>query len=107
MVIREISGLSVTETASDSMLKPRRANRPDTRARTPGWFSTSTVIVCCCCSCAMIELLIRGIILLVLVIDLLHHCFSRPAGRSAEGQFRRVRSVPDQMLGNVCRRATP
>ena len=33
-------------TASDSMLKPRRANRPATRVRTPGLFSTSTDSVC-------------------------------------------------------------
>src|SRR2546426_11114886 len=34
-------------TASDSMLKPRRANRPVTRASTPGRFSTRAVMVCC------------------------------------------------------------
>jgi len=42
MVIREISACSVGPTASDSMLKPRRLNRPAIRARTPGLFSTST-----------------------------------------------------------------
>src|SRR5262249_13979280 len=47
IVMRETVGSSVMLTASDSMLKPRRANRPQTRARTPGWFSTRAVIVCC------------------------------------------------------------
>ncbi len=42
MVIRDTSGCSVSPTASESMLKPRRANRPATRARMPGLFSTST-----------------------------------------------------------------
>src|SRR6185437_3394838 len=42
MVIRDISGCSVGPTANDSMLKPRRLNSPDTRASTPGLFSTST-----------------------------------------------------------------
>ena len=42
---------SVGPTASDSMLKPRRENRPETRASTPGLFSTSTESVCCS-SCA-------------------------------------------------------
>ncbi len=46
MVMREISGCSVSPTASESMLKPRRENRPATRARTPGLFSTSTESVC-------------------------------------------------------------
>src|SRR5215475_12739107 len=50
MVMREISGCSVGPTASDSMLKPRRLNSPDTRARTPGLFSTRTdsvwVVIC-------------------------------------------------------------
>src|SRR5262249_21156019 len=42
IVIREISACSVGPTASDSMLNPRRLNSPDTRASTPGLFSTST-----------------------------------------------------------------
>src|SRR6185295_4758747 len=42
MVIRDMSGCSVGPTASDSMLKPRRLNNPETRASTPGSFSTST-----------------------------------------------------------------
>src|SRR6185437_12361493 len=42
MVIRDISGCSVGPTANDSMLKPRRLNSPDTRASTPGLFSTNT-----------------------------------------------------------------
>src|SRR4051812_38332074 len=46
-VIRETVGSSVMLTASDSILKPRRANRPVTRARTPGRFSTKAVMVCC------------------------------------------------------------
>src|SRR5439155_27283885 len=46
MVIREISGCSVSPTDSESMLNPRRANRLATRARMPGVFSTSTERVC-------------------------------------------------------------
>src|SRR5215213_9858144 len=46
MVIRETSSCSVGPTASDSMLKPRRLNRPAIRASTPGLFSTSTERVC-------------------------------------------------------------
>src|SRR5437879_3255649 len=34
-------------TARDSILNPRRENSPDTRARTPGVFSTSALMVCC------------------------------------------------------------
>ena len=45
-VIREVSGSSVGPTASVSMLKPRRLNRPAIRARTPGWFSTSSERMC-------------------------------------------------------------
>ena len=45
-VIREISGCSVGPTARESMLKPRRENRPAMRARTPGLFSTRTDRVC-------------------------------------------------------------
>ena len=37
-----IDSLAVGPTASDSMLNPRRLNRPAIRARTPGLFSTST-----------------------------------------------------------------
>lgn len=33
-------------TARESMLNPRRVNRPETRDKTPGLFSTSTVSVC-------------------------------------------------------------
>src|SRR5689334_13133611 len=47
IVIRETVGSSVMLTASDSMLNPRRENNPETRASTPGLFSTSAVIVCC------------------------------------------------------------
>src|SRR5215472_3005278 len=46
IVIREISSCSVGPTASESMLKPRRENRPAIRTRTPGLFSTSTDKVC-------------------------------------------------------------
>src|SRR5947209_808957 len=46
IVMREISSCSVGPTARDSMLKPRRANRPATRTSTPGLFSTSTDSVC-------------------------------------------------------------
>ena len=42
IVIREMPGCSVGPTASDMMLKPRRENRPETRASTPGLSSTST-----------------------------------------------------------------
>src|SRR3954453_16511449 len=38
--MRDVVGSSVGPTASVSMLKPRRANRPATRASTPGLFST-------------------------------------------------------------------
>src|ERR1044072_8157933 len=41
-VMRDTSGFSVGPPASDSMLKPRRENRPATRASTPGLFSTRT-----------------------------------------------------------------
>ena len=40
--MHERSGRSVGPTASDSMLKARRANRLETRVSTPGVFSTST-----------------------------------------------------------------
>src|SRR6266536_1428776 len=42
IVMREISSCSVGPTASESMLKPRRANKPAIRTSTPGLFSTST-----------------------------------------------------------------
>src|SRR3712207_4317989 len=42
IVIRDRSGFSVGPTARDSMLKPRRLNRAETRARTPDLFSTRT-----------------------------------------------------------------
>src|SRR5215207_5189798 len=42
IVMREISVVSVGPTASESMLKPRRMNRLETRASTPGVFSTKT-----------------------------------------------------------------
>src|SRR6516165_8074347 len=46
IVMREISSCSVGPTASESMLKLRRANSPAIRTRTPGLFSTSTDSVC-------------------------------------------------------------
>src|SRR5690349_16225895 len=46
MVIRDTSGCSVGPTARESMLKPRRLNRPAMRASTPGLFSTRTLSVC-------------------------------------------------------------
>src|ERR1700678_2067542 len=46
IVMREISACSVGPTASDSMLNPRRENRPAIRTRTPGLFSTRTERVC-------------------------------------------------------------
>ena len=45
-VKREMSGSSVGPTVSVSMLKPRRANRPAIRARTPGLFSTRIERMC-------------------------------------------------------------
>ena len=39
------SGSCVVPTARESILKPRRKNRPDTRERTPGSLSTSTPTV--------------------------------------------------------------
>ena len=42
IVIRLKRSSSVGATASEKMLKPRRANSPATRASTPGLFSTST-----------------------------------------------------------------
>ena len=41
-----IDSLTVGPTLSVSMLKARREKRPDTRARTPGSFSTRTSRVC-------------------------------------------------------------
>jgi len=52
IVMRETSGCSVGPTASDSMLKPRREKRPDTRASTPGLSSTSTESVWRCITTA-------------------------------------------------------
>src|SRR5579862_6844468 len=46
IVMREISSCSVGPTASESMLKLRRANSPAALTRTPGLFSTSTDSVC-------------------------------------------------------------
>src|SRR6202453_1578474 len=46
IVIREMSSCSVGPTASESMLKFRRANSPAILTRTPGLFSTSTESVC-------------------------------------------------------------
>src|ERR1700729_1306808 len=46
IVMREISSCSVGPTASESMLKLRRANSPAIRTKTPGLFSTSTDSVC-------------------------------------------------------------
>ena len=43
MVIRENRSSSVGETASETMLNPRRENSPATRESTPGLFSTVTV----------------------------------------------------------------
>jgi hypothetical protein len=45
MVRRLKRSSSVGATASDSMLNPRRANRPATRASTPDLFSTVTTSV--------------------------------------------------------------
>src|SRR3954462_317330 len=45
-VTREMSSSSVGPTVSVSMLKPRRANRPAIRVRTPGLFSTRIDSVC-------------------------------------------------------------
>src|SRR4051812_18435692 len=42
IVMRDTSGFSVGPTARDSMLNPRWENRPETRASTPGLFSTRT-----------------------------------------------------------------
>src|SRR3954452_22752555 len=47
MVIRLRLGSWVGPTASESMLKPRRANSPAQRVSTPGPFSTSTERVWC------------------------------------------------------------
>src|SRR3954447_4800506 len=47
MVIRLRLGSWVGPTASESMLKPRRANSPAQRVSTPGRFSTSTERVWC------------------------------------------------------------
>src|SRR5690348_4878431 len=60
MVIRETSGFSVSPTASESMLKPRRENSPDTRARTPGLFSTSTESVCLVISSSSQVVVVEG-----------------------------------------------
>ena len=46
IVTRETDSSSVGPTASVSMLKPRRANRPAIRVSTPGLFSTSTDSTC-------------------------------------------------------------
>src|SRR5215467_6460129 len=46
IVIREISSCSVGPTARESMLNPRRENRPAARTSRPGLFSTSTDSVC-------------------------------------------------------------
>src|SRR5436309_7396253 len=43
--MRLVAASSVGPTASDSMLKPRRANRPAQRVSTPGRFCTSTLSV--------------------------------------------------------------
>src|SRR3954471_12269581 len=51
IVMREMSACSVTPTASESMLKPRRENRAAIRARMPGLFSTRTESVCLDMSC--------------------------------------------------------
>ena len=56
IVMRETLSTSVSPTASESMLKPRRENSPATRARTPGRFSTRTLRVCL----AMCAVLLRG-----------------------------------------------
>ena len=45
MVMRETVGSSVMPTAKESILKPRRENRPETLESVPGWFSTSTDMV--------------------------------------------------------------
>ena len=45
-VMREIDVSSVAPTASESMLKPRRANSPAMRASTPGLFSTRIDRMC-------------------------------------------------------------
>ena len=42
MVIREISGSFVADTVRESMLKPRLANKLETRASTPEWLYTNT-----------------------------------------------------------------
>src|SRR6185436_18665837 len=59
IVMREISGCSVSPTARESMLNPRRENSPATRARTPGLFSTRTDKVC----------LVIGVSLQVVVVE--------------------------------------
>src|SRR5438874_12152502 len=46
MVIRDSSGFSVRPTTSESILNPRAANIPATRANTPGSFITNAEITC-------------------------------------------------------------
>src|SRR6478752_48151 len=48
IVIRLKRSSSVGLTANDTMLNPRRANRPATRESTPNLFSTSTLRMWCC-----------------------------------------------------------
>src|SRR3954447_6811644 len=48
IVIRLNRSSSVGLTANDTMLNPRRANRPATRESTPNLFSTSTLRMWCC-----------------------------------------------------------
>src|SRR5690606_15216512 len=54
-VIREMPGTSVTPTARDSMLKPRRAKSPATRVSRPGLFSTRRLRTCVGISRLLIE----------------------------------------------------
>src|SRR5688572_31286896 len=46
VVMRDSDASWVGATLSESMLKPRPENMPETRARTPNLFSTRTEIVC-------------------------------------------------------------
>src|SRR5664279_398175 len=57
MVIRDTSGFSVGPTASEWMLNPRRENSDDTRASTPGLFSTRTDSVWRVTATSLLELL--------------------------------------------------
>ena len=69
-VMRLMVGSLVAETVRLSMLKPRRVNRLDTRARTPVWLSTSRLTTLrCSVRCSVLSMLVPPYSMMMLLMS--------------------------------------